>query len=202
MTPFLRRQRGATLIVSLIMLLLITLLAISSFTVGKSNLQIVGNMQQRTQALAAAQSAIATVISSIQFTATPADAIRNACGGGPCADGNVTIDCNGANTACVDSNGDGVADVNVAVGVTCDSVQPVPLSALDLTKTQDQNCTVSTQQGGAGVPGSVSNNSLCSDTVWDVQASATDVMSGANYIVDQGVGVRVQSTATPAQVCP
>ena len=36
-----RNQRGATLIVSLIMLLLITLLAVSSFTLGKSNLQIV-----------------------------------------------------------------------------------------------------------------------------------------------------------------
>ena len=127
MTPCLRRQRGAALIVSLIMLLLITLLAISSFTVGKSNLQIVGNMQQRAQALSAAQSTIATVISSIQFTLTPADAIRNACGGGSCVDGNVVIDCNGANTACVDNNGDGIADVNVTVGVTCDSIQPIPL---------------------------------------------------------------------------
>ena len=44
MTPLPHRQRGATLIVSLIMLLLITLLAISSFTLGKGNLQIVGNM--------------------------------------------------------------------------------------------------------------------------------------------------------------
>jgi len=202
MTSFPRSQRGAALIVSLIMLLLITLLAISSFTVGKSNLQIVGNMQQRAQALAAAQSVIATVISSIQFTLTPADAIRNACGGGPCADGNVVIDCNGANTACVDSNGDGVADVNVAVGATCDSIQPIPLSALNLANTQDQNCAVSTQQGSAGVPGAANNNSMCSDTVWEVQATATDVVSGANYVVDQGVGVRVQSTATQAQVCP
>ncbi|TLY72603.1 MAG: hypothetical protein E6K46_03125 [Gammaproteobacteria bacterium] len=47
MTRFPGRQRGATLIVSLIMLLLITLLAVSSFTLGKANLQIVGNMQQR-----------------------------------------------------------------------------------------------------------------------------------------------------------
>src|SRR5437763_142545 len=47
MTRFPGRQRGATLIVSLIMLLLITLLAVSSFTLGKANLQIVGNIQQR-----------------------------------------------------------------------------------------------------------------------------------------------------------
>ncbi|TLY59071.1 MAG: hypothetical protein E6K48_12365 [Gammaproteobacteria bacterium] len=62
MTRFPGRQRGATLIVSLIMLLLITLLAVSSFTLGKANLQIVGNMQQRNQAFAAAQGAVAAVI--------------------------------------------------------------------------------------------------------------------------------------------
>ena len=75
MTRFNHRERGATLIVSLIMLLLITLLAVSSFTLGKGNLQIVGNMQQRNQAFAAAQGAVAAVISSTQFTATPANAI-------------------------------------------------------------------------------------------------------------------------------
>src|SRR5207302_6258410 len=75
MTPLPHRQRGATLIVSLIMLLLITLLAVSSFTLGKGNLQIVGNMQQRQQAFAAAQGAVASVISSNQFSATPTDAL-------------------------------------------------------------------------------------------------------------------------------
>src|SRR5205823_12777067 len=127
MTPLRHRQRGATMIVSLIMLLLITLLAISSFTLGKGNLQIVGNMQQRQQAFAAAQAALATVISSTQFTTTPADAIRNPCGAHtPCMNGNVTIDCNSvANTACVDINGDGVPDVNVAVTAACPAIQPL-----------------------------------------------------------------------------
>ena len=184
MTPFPRRQRGATLIVSLIMLLLITLLAISSFTVGKSNLQIVGNMQQRTQAFAAAQGAIATVISSTQFTTSPANAIPNPCGGV-------------ANTACVDVDGDGTTDVNVTVNPTCDSIQPIPVTELDLSNPNDAGCAIGASQD-FGVVGASNNNSMCSNSVWDVQSSATDQMSGANFVIDQGVAVRVAST----DACP
>ena len=57
------RERGATLIVSLIMLLLLSLLAANSFTLAKGNLQIAGNLQQREQDLAAAQQAIELVVS-------------------------------------------------------------------------------------------------------------------------------------------
>jgi Tfp pilus assembly protein PilX len=183
MTPHLHRQRGATLIVSLIMLLLITLLAISSFTLGKGNLQIVGNMQQRQQALSAAQAAVATVISSIQFTATPTNA--------------VPTPCNGPNTTCMDVNGDGVTDVNVAVAVACQSIQPIPVTALDFTNPNDAGCLVGAPQD-FGVVGASNNNSMCSNSVWDVQASATDQLTAANVVVDQGVAVRVASSA----VCP
>lgn len=183
MTRHLRRQRGAALIVSLIMLLLITLLAMSSFTLGKSNLQIVGNMQQRQQAFAAAQSAVATVISSTQFTATPTNA--------------VPVPCTVANTVCVDADGDGVTDENVTVTVTCDSIQPIPISALDFTNPNDAGCLIGASQD-PGVIGASNNNSMCSNSVWDVQASATDTVSGANAVIDQGVGVRVPASA----VCP
>jgi Tfp pilus assembly protein PilX len=192
------RQRGATLIVSLIMLLLITLLAISSFTLGKGNLQVVGNMQQRQQAFGAAQSAVATVISTTQFTATPTDAITNPCGGSAaCVSGNVTVDCNGPNTTCVDVNGDGLNDVNVGVTVTCDSIQPIPVTALDFTNPNDAGCLVGASQN-TGVAGASNQNSMCSNSVWDVQASATDVVSAANAVIDQGVAVRVPSSAA----CP
>ena len=52
------RQAGATLIISLIVLVLMTLLAVSTFNLGKGNLQIVGNMQRQNEALAAAQEVI------------------------------------------------------------------------------------------------------------------------------------------------
>ena len=184
MTTFPYRQRGAALIVSLIMLLLITLLAISSFTLSKSNLQIVGNMQQRNQAFAAAQAAVAITISSTQFTATPTNAIPNPCNGV-------------ANTTCVDVNGDGITDVNVVVTPTCDSIQPIPVSQLNFANPNDAGCLVGASQD-FGVTGASNNNSMCSNSVWDIKASATDQMSGANYVVDQGVAMRVASTA----ICP
>jgi len=189
MISFGKRQRGATLIVSLIMLLMITLFAVSSFTLGKGNLQIVGNMQQRNQAFAAAQGAVATVISSTQFTATPADSI-------PAAD--VPAYCpGGANTTCAEVNGDGSPDINVAVTPACDSIQPIPVTQLDYSNPNDAGCLIGAAQS-FGIAGASNNNSMCSNSVWDIQASASDQSSGANYVVDQGVAVRVPATAA----CP
>jgi Tfp pilus assembly protein PilX len=170
------RQRGATLIVSLIMLLLITMLAVSSFTLGKSNLQIVGNMQQRGQAFAAAEAAVATVISSTQFSLTPTNAIA--------------APCMGANTTCASVNGSATNDIVVTVTAVCDSTQPILNTQLNFNNPNDAGCL----QGAAqdfGVAGASNNNSMCSNNVWEIQASATDQMSGANYVVDQGVMLRV-----------
>jgi hypothetical protein len=166
------------------MLALITVLAVTSFRLGKSNLQIVGNMQQRKQTHASAQGAIEQVISSTQFTATPANAIPRPCGAV-------------ANTTCVDVNGDGVTDVNVTVTPACVSVQVIPSTALDFTKPNDAGCLVGTRQD-FGVPGAASNNSLCANTLWDTQAVATDAISNARSVVNQGVIVRVPA----GSACP
>ncbi|MET0660857.1 MAG: hypothetical protein ABW110_22180 [Steroidobacteraceae bacterium] len=64
-------QRGATLIVGLIMLLLITIMVVSAFGISTTNLQSVGNMQTRDEAIAAGNRAIELVMSSA-FTAAPA----------------------------------------------------------------------------------------------------------------------------------
>lgn len=64
-------QRGATLIVGLIMLLLFTLMVGSSFMMSGTNLKAVGNTQSRDDALAAANSALELVLSS-PFTDAPA----------------------------------------------------------------------------------------------------------------------------------
>lgn len=67
-----RRQRGATLIVGLIMLVLITLMMLTAFMMSSSNLKSVGNMQYRAEATAAANVAIEQVISSDVIFITPA----------------------------------------------------------------------------------------------------------------------------------
>ena len=63
-------QRGATLVVSLIMLVLIALLVTSAFTMSSTNLKAVGNMQNRNEAIAAGNKAIEQVLSS-PFTDAP-----------------------------------------------------------------------------------------------------------------------------------
>src|SRR6266550_9612093 len=72
-TRFARKQRGTSLFVGLIMLILLTLLGISAFQSSNTNLKIVGNMQVRQETLAAAQTATEQVLSDKAFInpATP-----------------------------------------------------------------------------------------------------------------------------------
>ena len=183
MTHGCRRQCGATLIVSLIMLLLITMLAVTAFRLGASDVQIVGNMQHRQQAMAAAQSAVEQVISSAQFTATPANAIPNPCGS--------------PNTTCTDVNGDGITDITVVVNPTCVAIQPILVASLNFSNPNDAGCIVGAGQD-FGVAGGANGNSLCSNSVWDTQATATDAVTSAQYVIHEGTGVRVpSSTACP-----
>ena len=63
-------QQGATLIVGLIMIVLITLIVVNAFTLSSSNLKSVGNMQQREESIAAVNRAIELVVSSA-FTTAP-----------------------------------------------------------------------------------------------------------------------------------
>ena len=56
------RQRGVTLIIGMIMLVLITVMVISAYTLSSTNFKAVGNMQFRNEAIAAANKAIEQVI--------------------------------------------------------------------------------------------------------------------------------------------
>ncbi|MGV3741148.1 MAG: pilus assembly PilX family protein [Burkholderiaceae bacterium] len=94
--PSCRRQQGATLVVGLIMLTLITVMVASAFSLSGSNLKSVGNMQFRNEAVAAANKAIEQVISSSFTTTAQAESIA------------------------VDLNNDGTTDYMVAVAApTC-----------------------------------------------------------------------------------
>ena len=96
-------QNGATLIVGLIMLVLITLLVTSAFTLSTSGLKSVGNMQSRDETIAAGNKAIEQVVSS-PFTTSPAGQTIN-----------------------VDLNNDGTTDYVVVLNTpTCVSVGEIP----------------------------------------------------------------------------
>lgn len=88
---FKQSQLGFTLLVGLIMLVLITLMVTTAFTLSTTNLKSVGNMQAKDEAIAAANQAIEQVLGS-PFTTLPT-----------------------AETINVDINNDGSADYVVAV---------------------------------------------------------------------------------------
>jgi type II secretory pathway pseudopilin PulG len=174
------RQRGFTLMVALIMLVLLTMLALSSFSLGNSDLQIVSNMQQRTQAVGAARDTLEQVISSTRFFETPADALANTCNGV-------------ANTQCVDTNGDGQADVTVVLTPPPTSVktQVIKNSELDLSNSEDVGCLLGAPSGTGWGTGGVKGESLCANSLWEVHAVATDQVTEARAEVVQGISVRV-----------
>jgi len=74
-TPF-GSERGATLVVSLIMLTLLTMLVSSAFMASNTGLKSVGNMQSRDESVAAANKAIEQVLSS-PFTNAPKEEAIN-----------------------------------------------------------------------------------------------------------------------------
>ncbi|MFZ6048044.1 PilX N-terminal domain-containing pilus assembly protein [Pseudomonas sp. CR3202] len=70
------REQGAALVVGLIMLLLLTMLVSSAFTMSSVSLKSVGNMQVREEALAAANTAVELTMST-DFTAVPKASTSN-----------------------------------------------------------------------------------------------------------------------------
>ena len=172
------RERGITLITALIMLVLLTLVALTTFNVSKSNLQIVSNMQQRDEATAAAREVIEETISNTRFSVTPDHILAEPCGPD--------------NTRCVDTNGDDVDDVQVRITPrpACIKAPVIKNTALDLAQPDDQVCSMGSAQS-YGVAGSVDGNSACADSVWEITAVATDMETEASVEVTQGVAVRV-----------
>ena len=158
-------QRGATLVVALIMLVLLTLFAISAMNASNTSLKIASNTQTRAEVTAAVQQEIDKAM-SVAFTVA-----------GAFTPGNKPVDI----------NNDGAVDYNVNVAAPrCISGVVVanadPLLDVDATSLK---CKVSSATG----------LSLCSQTRWDIGASATDPISGASVTIHQGVGILVR-TAT------
>ena len=56
--PTRKRQAGTTLVIGMIMLVLMTLLAVTSFNLGRGEYQIISNMQFQSEAASAAQMAL------------------------------------------------------------------------------------------------------------------------------------------------
>jgi Tfp pilus assembly protein PilX len=189
-------QRGVTLIVSLIMLVLLTLMALTSFNIGKSSLQVVDNSQQQAQVLNAAQTMMNQVVSSPTFTQAPESVLDNSnC---PPAVGAP------ANSRCVDLYGDAKTVIVVAMSPqpVCRQANTIPATALHLENAQspDWGCTLGDPQTH-GIEGTATGDSLCADSLWEINAVATEPVSRARAVVTKGVAMRVSKDSIDT-ACP
>lgn len=178
------RERGFTMIVALVFLLLISLLAISGMRSSTTNLLIAGNMQARAEATQAAQVLIEQTISTTEFTTNPSG-VANAA--------KVTTDFNG------DGAVDSVATLANASGTVtppaCIRARAIPVSELDITNANDQGCFQSSSAMNNGIVGGASggSTSLCANTEWDVSARGVDTRSSTSVVLHQGVSLRTDS---------
>ena len=180
-----QRQTGTTLVIGMMMLVLMTLLALTSFNLGRGEYQVVSNMQFQSEAASAAQMALEQVVSNLNFAASPANVFA--------------APCTTANTICYDTNGDGHTDVQVTIKSRSDPAKPTCISAkiiknssLNLGNAADLGCSAGASQS-FGVAGASTGDSLCAESIWDVQAEAIDTVTQAKATVTEGMSVRVSS---------
>lgn len=181
------RQEGATLLIALVMLVMLTLFAVSAMNTSTSNLKIVGNMQEQTEALGASQGAIEVALSTPTFTSDPNNAISTPCG---------------SNKMCTDLNNDGKNDLltELTPAPKCVQARPQKISELTLApNSEDLACVQAQAQGTFGVAGAAgTGDSLCGHSTWDITArtiayNTAVASSPVNVTVTQGVAVRVRA---------
>ena len=150
-----QRQRGVvTIFVSMILLVLITLLVVTAYSLSVTNLQAVGNVQARQEGLAAANVLIERTIDSDLWT----------------------IGAPGLVDQEVDLNGDGNADFLVSLAQpTCVRADPA---------SEDVNVSEKLSNMGAVA---------FWNTVWELDATATEATTGTRVRVVQGVRLMLRT---------
>jgi hypothetical protein len=148
-----RRERGVTLIVGLIMLVLITLMVTTAFTLSTTNLKSVGNMQFRDESIAAANKGIEQMVGTY-FGASMSSVPP-------------------AQTITFDINNDGTTDYSVGIAAPV-CTQATKILALSVIPCNPELTPL-----------------LCPkdnfSTLWDIEATVTDAVSGSSMRIHQGV---------------
>lgn len=174
-----RRQRGSVLMLSVIMLMALTLLAIAAIKMGMINLRAVNNLQTREEAVAAADAALSTVLSSSLTTAT----------GEPIGAQMLTV-----------------AGVDVQVAKPCiRSTSSIRNGELELVfptfeaecftgKSKEEkppfcDCLVGDELKDGDI-----TPSNCNRMTWEIQATVQNNWFGANISVTQGVATNLSYT--------
>ena len=174
-----KNQQGATLLVGMIMMVVLTLLVVFSLRSGNTNLRIAGNMQAQAEVSAATQQVVEQVIEQIKVTADLSLILAQSV---PVTMGNVTY------TVAVEPMNKCVREI------------PVMNASLNPAKANDVPCFEGTDDDkalfvdGSGNFTQTTKPSACKTQQWDIEASVTDGPSGAKVTQVQGISVRVPST--------
>lgn len=174
-----RQQRGTTLVVAMLFLVILSLLAVTSFNSSTTNSMVTGNMIARQEGIAAAQWLIDSTISSTTFVTDPASVA--------------------ASTYDLDLDQDQVADFHprLTPAPTCLRARVIKTVELDVDVESDVACLKSGGTGPlieTGAPDPTAGDSMCANTEWNVRAVVADGVTGSSVAVNQGVGVRALIT--------
>lgn len=165
-------QRGAVLVVGLIVLMLITVMVAAAFKFSTYNLKAVGNMQAHHEAIAAANRAIEQMIESRTFTEVlPGETLL------------IDIDQSGSNDYSVDI------------------ATPVCLKATRSATPGEDSSEVYVQENGELTNPSTTGQIVLFSTIWEVDATATSTSSGSRVRVRQGISKSLTQTQCNA-ACP
>lgn len=193
------RQQGLVMVIALIMLLAVTLMVVAAANLVNANLKVVQNMEIREQARASAYAAIEEALSNgragllPQFIKTPDDVFFASCDG-------TTLTCSKVNNLkYYDTSGDGVADISVRLSDPANTaLYPPPSCILARTKLNDElnDAEIAYLCEGPSLNPSQAPDpkakSDCAESIWELKALATDLVTGAEVVVRQGVSVSIR----------
>lgn len=171
------RQHGATLVVALVMLTLMTLITLAAINISAGNFKIISNVQFQQEATAAGQAAINQVLSKGSNLSEPDTSPRD-----------LVVAVNGV-------------DYSVALDKPClrsaRDITSMPLTDPDIWK-----CTDS----AAYKPG-LPAGTMCAQVIWQVTANVNDDKTNAKVQLVQGAAIRMDKITAnlikknPANVC-
>lgn len=176
-----KKQKGVVLIIGMIMLVLITLLVVTAFNMSSSHLGVVNNVQVQEEVLSAANAAIertisdAVFISTANYSATQTVSLFEAAASGTTEQ---------------------KTPVSVSVSSSCEKAKTLPNRD---ASSISWDCVADLDPGGTCIGDcSGANESLCADSLWDVQAVAQSPMGvGTALEVHEGVTVTSEKTKIP-----
>lgn len=193
------RQQGVVMVIALIMLLAVTLMVVTASNLVNANLKAVQNVEIREQARVSAYAAIEEALSNglagvvPRFISNPDDVFINSCDG-------TTLTCTKVNNLkYYDTNADGVADISVRLSDPDNpDVYPPPSCILARTKLNDELNDAEIAylcEGPSFNPSQAPDpkaKSDCAESIWELKALATDLVTGAEVVVRQGVAVSIR----------